>query len=180
MVAKMMDIRNREFYKKMITELDIKSGDNIFEIGYGSGLGIELIAEHSADCSIYGIDFSELMFQEASKRNKKYIETAKVQLSYGDLLTANLENRKYDKIFCINVIYFWNELNQVFEKIYAMLNNEGRFCIFMTPEKEIKNLKFAEDFNKYSIEEVCSALKNAGFKSVTYKLDKGYYILSIK
>jgi cyclopropane fatty-acyl-phospholipid synthase-like methyltransferase len=180
LVSLMMDRRNRAFYEKIITDLDLKSGDRIYEIGYGSGLGINLIANSLTDCSISGIDFSELMYKQAAKRNKKFIDARIVNLKYGDLLTSDTDNQKYDKIFCVNVIYFWSDLTKVFEKIYSMLSDGGMYCIFMTPAKDFEKLKFAEDFFKYSIETVESELKQAGFKSVAYKLDKGYYIKAIK
>jgi ubiquinone/menaquinone biosynthesis C-methylase UbiE len=176
----MMDIRNREFYEKTIIELDVKSGDKIYEIGYGPGLGVSLIANSTIDCSISGIDFSELMYNKARKRNRKFINKGIVNLKHGDLLTVDIDTEKYDKIFCVNVIYFWNDLNKVFDKIYSMLNNGGMYCIFMTQEKEFEKLKFTKDFCKYSIEQVESELKKVGFKGVEYKLDKGYYIKSRK
>jgi cyclopropane fatty-acyl-phospholipid synthase-like methyltransferase len=179
-VAKMMDIRNRKFYEKTIAELNIKKGDKIYEIGYGPGLGVNLIATKTPDCSISGIDFSELMHSKATKRNKKFIDSGRVNLRFGDLLTADNGNEKYDKIFCVNVIYFWSDLNRVFEKIYSMLNNDGTYCIFMTPAKDFEKLKFAKDFLKYPIEEVESELKKVGFKNVESKLDNGYYIKSKK
>lgn len=180
LVSKMMDIRNRGFYERIISELDIKSGDKIYEIGYGPGLGINLIANSRTNCSIYGIDFSELMYRKATKRNKKFINNGVVNLRYGDLLTADTGNEKYDRIYCVNVIYFWTDLNIVFEKIYSMLNDGGVYCIFMTHKKDFEKPAFTEDFCKYSIEEVESALKKAGFKSIEYKFDKGYYIKSKK
>jgi len=179
-VSKMMDIRNREFYEKVIIELDIKSGDKIYEIGYGPGLGIRLISNLRKDCSISGIDYSELMFSKATKRNKQFINAGIVNLKYGDLLTADIDNERYDKIYCLNVIYFWSDLSKVFDKIYSMLNDGGMYCIFMTHEKEIGTQKFTKEFCKYSIEQVESELKKAGFKSVEHKLEKGYYIKSIK
>ena len=179
-VAKIMDIRNREFYEKTILELDIKSGDKIFEIGYGPGLGIHLIANLNKDCSISGIDYSELMYSKATKRNKKFIDEGIVNLKYGDLLTADVVNERYDKIFCLNVIYFWSDLKVVFDRIYSMLNEGGMYSIFMTPVKEIETQKFTKEFCKYSIEQVESELKKAGFKQVEYILDKGYYIKSRK
>ena len=179
-VSKMMDIRNREFYEKVIIELDIQSGDKIYEIGYGPGLGIQLIANLGKDCTLSGIDYSELMYSKATKRNKKFINDGIVNLRYGDLLTADIDNERYDKIFCLNVIYFWNDLSKVFDKIYSMLNDGGMFCIFMTHKEEIETQKFTKEFCKYSIEQVESELKKAGFKSVEYKLEKGYYIKSIK
>jgi cyclopropane fatty-acyl-phospholipid synthase-like methyltransferase len=180
LVSIMMDRRNRAFYETIIKELDLKSGDRIYEIGYGPGLGINLIANRITGCSIEGIDFSELMYNQAAKRNRKFVDAGIVNLRFGDLLTSAVDNEQYDKIFCVNVIYFWSDLAVVFDKIYSMLYDSGRFCIFMTPAKDFEKLKFAEDFFKYSIETVESELKQAGFKSVEYKLDKGYYIKAIK
>lgn len=179
-VAKMMDTRNREFYVKIINDLELKSGDKIYEIGYGPGLGINLIAGNKVDCTISGIDFSELMYRGATKRNQKYVDEGRVTLSYGDFLTSAPEQQTYDKVFCVNVIYFWSDLNRVFKMIYSMMNEDGLFCIFMTPDKVIANLKFTEEFFKYPIGQVESELMKAGFKSVEYKLDKGYYIKARK
>ena len=180
LVSIMMDYRNRAFYEKILNELDIKSGDKIYEIGYGPGLGIKLMAKKAIECSIYGIDFSELMYIKATNRNKQFIDAGIVNLRYGDFLSSDIDHEKYDKIFCVNVIYFWSDLTIVFEKIYSMLNNDGIYCILMIPEKELEKLKFAEDFIKYSIERVEFELRKVGFKSVEYNLDKGYYIKSIK
>jgi ubiquinone/menaquinone biosynthesis C-methylase UbiE len=180
LVAKMMEMRNKEYYKKIISKLDIKEGDKIFEIGYGPGLGISLLANNTINCPISGIDFSDLMYNKATKRNKKFIDNGIVNLRYGDLLTVDINQETYDKIFCVNVIYFWSDLNIVFEKIYSILNTGGIYCIFMTHEKEIGKLKFTKDFCKYSIEKVETELKKAGFKSIEYELDNGYFIKSVK
>jgi len=180
LVAKMMDRRNREFYEKIIIELELKKGDKIYEIGFGSGLGIALIASKKPDCTIHGIDFSELMVRKATKRNQKFIDEGIVYLKYGDFITTLIDNEKYNKIFCLNVIYFWSDLSIVFRKIHSMLKKDGLFCMFMTPDKDITNLKFAEDFFKYPIGQVEEALLRAGFKSVEYKLEKGYYIKARK
>ncbi|HET6558388.1 MAG TPA: class I SAM-dependent methyltransferase [Prolixibacteraceae bacterium] len=179
-ISKGMDRRNRKFYQKMIAELDIQKGDKVYEIGYGPGLGISLIAQSHPGCLISGIDFSDLMVRMATKRNQEFIDKGMVTLKYGDLLTTETGQERYDKIFCVNVIYFWKELNPVFTKISSMLNNGGTFCIFMTSAKELNDYKFPENFNKYSAEEVERELKKAGFQNVEYKLDKGYYITSRK
>jgi len=180
MVSEMMNTRNLRFYKEIIRILEVKDGDYIFEIGYGPGLGINILANSNNSCKIHGIDFSELMYKEAIKRNKTFVEQNIVKLNYGDLLTADVENEKYNTIFCVNVIYFWNNLNSVFKKILTFLSNGGKFCIFMTHESEFQNRKFAKDFCKYTIETVELELKKAGFTSIEYKFKNGYYITAIK
>ena len=86
-ISKIMIKGNSSAYDKIIAELDIKQKDKILEIGYGHGLGIDIISSNY-DCFLSGIDFSELMFKEATKRNKKHIANKKADLYYGDFLTS--------------------------------------------------------------------------------------------
>ena len=180
LVSKMMEVRNKTAYDKILKDLDIKKGDKIFEIGYGPGWGINLIAKAGLATIISGIDYSDLMFFKAGTKNKKFIDIGMVKLQHGDLLTANTGTEKFNKIFCLNVIYFWPDLHQAFTRVNAMLEKGGLYCIYMDHEKDYKNLKFTADFCKYSIEEVVTALKNADFEFIGYKLDKGYYIKALK
>jgi ubiquinone/menaquinone biosynthesis C-methylase UbiE len=179
LVAKMMEFRNRGFYKVIIGRLSPQPGEQILEIGYGPGLGVYQIASSFPDCMISGIDFSELMFQKASIRNKKFIDKGIVHLQYGDALTLEQMN-KFDKIFCVNVIYFWNDLNLAFTKIYNMLGKKGEFLIYMDHMNSLEKAKFLADFCKYPVEEVEMKLKNTGFTEIEYTFDKGYFISARK
>jgi SAM-dependent methyltransferase len=175
-----MEFRNRGFYKVIIGKLSPLHGDHILEIGYGPGLGIYQIASSFPGCRISGIDFSELMYQKAFKRNKKFIDQGTVHLQFGDVLTLDTGNDKFDKIFCVNVIYFWNDLNLAFDRIFNMLGQKGQFLIYMDHRDTIEKAKFLADFCKYPVEEVEQKLKSAGFTDVEYTLDKGYFISAKK
>jgi cyclopropane fatty-acyl-phospholipid synthase-like methyltransferase len=180
LVAKMMEFRNRNSYKEIISNLSLVAGDSILEIGYGPGLGIYRIASSFPGCRINGIDYSELMYQKASRLNKKFIERGTVRLQYGDILTLEPGNVKYDKIFCLNVIYFWNDLSLAFSRIFNMLGPMGKFLIYMDHMDNISKAKFLADFCKYPIEEVERELKNAGFADIEYSFAGGYFIRAKK
>jgi ubiquinone/menaquinone biosynthesis C-methylase UbiE len=180
LVAKMMEFKNRGFYKVIIGKLSPRQGEHILEIGYGPGLGIYQIATSFPDCMISGIDFSELMYQKASKRNKKFIEKGTVHLQHGDALTMEPGKDKFDKIFCVNVIYFWNDLSLAFTRIFNMLGKQGEFLIYMEHMDRIEKAKFLADFCKYPVEELERKLKQAGFTDIEYILDKGYFISAKK
>lgn len=176
-IAKLMVKGNSYAYDKIIAELEIKQNDRIFEIGYGHGLGIDRILSNY-DCFISGIDFSELMFKQAVKRNRKHIDNKKVELYYGDFLTSEIISNQFDKVFCINVIYFWDKLDDPFLKIKTGLKEGGTFCIYMAHRDDLKKMKFTKDeiFNKYTIEQVIDKLKQSGFNDISHKYDKGYLI----
>src|SRR5215217_578594 len=77
---------NKGKYEKLIKDLDLQPTEKILEIGYGPGIGINMIAEACPLCTIHGIDFSDLMYKKASKYNKKHLNNNTVVLQYGDFL----------------------------------------------------------------------------------------------
>jgi len=161
--------------------MDIESGDKILEIGYGPGIGIQMITRLCLTCKVYGIDFSKLMFKKASSYNKPAIDQSKVQLFFGDYLKMPIDQNQYDKIFCLNVIYFWDELSKPLHKTHALLKSGGVFHIFMASANFLNEKKAPDTvFNKYSIEQVVDALTAAGFTQVEHYFNKGYYIKAKK
>ena len=172
---------NQKNYDKLITDLDVKLHDKLLEIGYGPGIGIQMLANLCSTCTIHGIDFSKLMYKRATKYNKTFIDSGKVRLYYGDFLKTLVLDNEYDKVFCLNVIYFWDELKTPFEKVLSLLKKGGDFHIYMADKATLIKMKAPDTvFNKYSIEEVAQALKSAGFENVEHYSDKGLYIKAKK
>jgi len=177
--SNLMVKKNQKNYDKLINDLNIQEHDKLLEIGYGPGIGIKMVANICSGCTIHGIDFSRLMYKRASKYNKPFIDNGRVQLQYGDFLKTAVIDKNYDKVFCLNVIYFWNELKAPFEKVLSLLKKGGAFHIYMADKSALKKAPDSV-FNKYSIEQVMNALKSAGFESVEHYSEKGLYIKAIK
>src|SRR6188474_3039116 len=172
---------NKSNYDKLIEDLDLQPHEKLLEIGYGPGTGINTIAQRCPTCIIHGIDFSPLMHKRASKYNKTYIEKGTMMLQYGDFLKMAAADHYYDKVFCLNVVYFWNELRQPFGKVYSLLKKGRSFHIYMADKNSLIKKKAPDSvFNKYSIEEVVEALKSSGFENVEHHSEKGHYIKALK
>jgi cyclopropane fatty-acyl-phospholipid synthase-like methyltransferase len=167
---------NQKNYDRLVKDLVIHPGDKLLEIGYGPGVGINMVAKLCPSCTIHGIDFSKLMYQRASNYNKEFIDDGRVDLRFGDFLESTFDS-SYDIVFCLNVVYFWNELIPPFRKVWSILKEGGRFHIFMAHKNMLIEKKAPDSvFNKYSLEQVMEALHAAGFKSVEHMSDKGLYI----
>jgi SAM-dependent methyltransferase len=178
-ISNLMIRGNRRNYYILVKDLNVHTNDKILEIGYGPGFGINLIAEKCESCIIHGIDFSKLMYKRASERNKKYIDDKKVKLFVGDFLKDKIDGDNYDKVFCVNVVYFWDELQQPFERIRSLLKKGGLFCFYMAHKDFLIKKKSPDEiFNKYSIEQIVAAIKLAGFSKVEYYFENGYYVKS--
>jgi ubiquinone/menaquinone biosynthesis C-methylase UbiE len=172
---------NSHRYNTLIKDLDIQPEDKILEIGYGPGIGIQMITRLCPTCTVHGIDFSKLMFKKAAKLNKSAIDQSKVQLLLGDYLKLPTDQNRYDKIFCLNVIYFWDELSKPLQKTHVLLKTGGLFHIFMASASFLNEKKAPDTvFNKYSIEQVVDALNAVGFTQVEHYFNKGYYIKAKK
>jgi trans-aconitate methyltransferase len=178
MIAGLMERGNKRHYVILVPEMNLSVESVILEIGYGPGIGLKMIASKYPGIKIDGVDFSELMYKTASERNKEYIEKGNMNLKHGDFLNANLYPEKYDRIFCINVIYFWEDLMTPFKKIMDGLKPGGMYCLFMAHFKN--NNDKDKVFNMYKIDDVMKKLLDAGFSDVQYKYDKGYYIKAVK
>jgi cyclopropane fatty-acyl-phospholipid synthase-like methyltransferase len=139
--SNLMVKNNQKNYHKLIRDLDVQAQDKVLEIGYGPGVGIQMIAERCSTCSIHGIDFSKLMYKRASKYNKVYIDSGRVELQHDDFLKVPVVHSDYDKIFCLNVVYFWNELNGPFEKVFSLLKKGGSFHMYMADKNTLIEIK---------------------------------------
>lgn len=182
LVSILMIKGNRSAYENILQDLKIQSNDKILEIGYGPGIGINLISRRFETCEIYGIDFSELMYKRATNRNKQFIDNNRVHLLFGDFVETDISTSGFDKIFCINVVYFWDNLQNPFERVKSLLKDDGIFCLYMAKKDDLTKFIFTKDdiFNKYSIDQISEALKSAGFREFDYYFKKGYYIKAKK
>ncbi len=176
-VSLVMRKMNNKIYDVIIDKMSIKDHETIFEIGYGHGMGIKKILTKN-DCQISGIDISQTMQQVALKRNKTFIEQGKAKLFYGDFLSHEMPDLSFDKIFCLNVVYFWDELEIPFSKIKKGLKKDGSFYLYMDAPTQLVQQGLIQEgiFRMYTIDEVIDKLALVGFSQIDFQHKKGYFV----
>src|SRR3712207_481783 len=88
-VGWLMSVKNNERVNWTFEKLNLRPSDILLEIGYGPGMTVEKVANNLTSGFIAGIDHSQIMLQQASRRNKKHIKNAKVKLEYGTVWDLN-------------------------------------------------------------------------------------------
>ena len=161
LVGMILAWKNRARNAWAISMLDIKPDDQVLEIGFGPGQAIQEIAKLTPNGFIAGIDLSDVMVKQASKRNAESIRLGHVLLQQGAEAPLPFEDNKFDKVFAVNSMQFWSKPMDGLQEIRRVLKPGGRVLITIQPmwartEEEVQNVG----------DKLISQLKQAGFKQV--------------
>ena len=142
--GKILAANNKERTDWVLSFMDVKPEDNILEIGYGPGTAIELLERQIKNGLIAGIDVSDVMLKQASRRNAEAIKQKKVRLHQGTIDELNYKNNFFDYVFGINVSLFWKDPVSEFKKIRNLLKPGGSLLIALQPRYAKSNLEVRE------------------------------------
>ena len=176
-----MNIFNQKQYKAVLDNINLKDNDNILDIGFGNGYLINKLFKKYIQIKIFGIEISNDMVNKVSKKYKKYIEKEQLKLNLEDIGKTSFENETFNKIYTINTIYFWNNIEKCFSEIKRILKPNGIFLnIIYTKEYLNKIIYTKYGFNKYTVEEIKNITENNGMeilKIIEIKRNKSYCIV---
>ena len=126
---------NRQRNRWVVSLLDVQPTDRVLEIGFGPGLAIAELARRMGDAGhLYGIDHSEVMLRQASRRNAAAIAVGRVRLSRAsvDQLPSSLSG-PFDAILTVNSFGFWPAPAERLGELRRRLRPGGRIAIASQP-----------------------------------------------
>jgi len=166
-VGNKMNNLNDFLYDFAIDTMNIEDGDSILEIGFGNGKLFDRIFSKANNLKISGLDFSSNMVKEAIAHNQSTIASGKLILKYGCSDNIPFEDDSFDKVFCVNVIYFWEQPAKDLKEIYRVLKPRGMFYTAIRTKESMLRLPFTNyGFTLYGEEEWKNVLEANGFQFV--------------
>ena len=124
---------NRPFAQEVVALLNVRASEKILEVGFGPGVGIELLAEAAPMGRIAGIDPSKEMVRQASRRNAAAIRTGAVVLRHGTVASMPFEDEAFDTVLAINSMQVWPDAAAGLREIRRVLAEGGRVALAFTP-----------------------------------------------
>ncbi|OMQ10966.1 class I SAM-dependent methyltransferase [[Flexibacter] sp. ATCC 35103] len=166
-MGNMMNETNINMTHHSIQNLHIESGNLILELGHGNAGHVSFIFEQAENIKYYGLEMSELMFQEARQINRNFVSQKQAFFSIYDGNIIPFEDSFFNKIFTVNTIYFWQEPEKLLSEIYRVLQPKGIFCITFAEESFMKQLPFTQfEFDLYSTEKAEKLVQKTAFKII--------------
>jgi ubiquinone/menaquinone biosynthesis C-methylase UbiE len=92
---------NRQCAAWVTDLLGIRPHDRVLEVGFGPGVGIELLARSASGGYVAGVDPSAEMLEQAAARNVKAIESGRVDLRSGSVESLPFDDHTFTKALAI-------------------------------------------------------------------------------
>jgi len=153
----------------VIDLLRVQPIDKVLEVGFGPGVGIQLLASSASAGFVAGVDPSKEMVAQATTRNKKAIESGRVDLRHGSVTTLPFADNTFDKALAINSMQVWPDAVAGLREMRRAIKPGGEIALAFTPNSGQPNTGLAEAFTA------------AGFaKAHVVERDKNFCALAIK
>jgi ubiquinone/menaquinone biosynthesis C-methylase UbiE len=159
-VGNEMNITNSFLYDFTIEAMQLKNDESILEIGFGNGKFFDKIFSTANDLKISGLDFSAEMIKVAKVNNPSTSNNGELTLRLGSSDNIPFPDNSFDKVFCINVIYFWEQPAAHLQEIYRVLTPGGKFYCSIRSKESLVQMPFVKyGFNVYSQDEWVTTLE---------------------
>jgi ubiquinone/menaquinone biosynthesis C-methylase UbiE len=117
----------------VIGQLGVQPTDQVLEVGFGPGMGIEILAGLMTAGRVEGIDLSPEMIAQATARNAEAIKNGRVALRRGTVESLPFEDDTFDKALAINSMQLWPDVAAGLREIRRVMRPGGRVAFGFTP-----------------------------------------------
>lgn len=163
-VGEKMNEGNLHINLNTFEAIELAAGDNILEIGMGNGFFVKNILSTDNTLRYTGCDFSEIMVDEACKKNEIFIASGQAQFYLADAKDLPFEKETFDKVFSINTIYFWENPQIVLAEIWRVLKPKGQVTISLRPKSIMEHYPFVKyGFKMFAKEDLKELISKNNF-----------------
>jgi len=121
-----------EFIPWVVEQLAIAPGAQILEVGFGPGVALQYVAKQTPAGQIVGVDYSDVMVQQATKRNATAIAAGKIEVHYGSASALPIPDETFDGAFSINSMQLWPDAVAGLREIRRVLKAGGKVALGFT------------------------------------------------
>ncbi|MFN0111334.1 MAG: class I SAM-dependent methyltransferase [Blastocatellia bacterium] len=166
LVGQFMAFKNAPMNRFAVETLKVQSEDQILEIGFAHGHATQIIASQASKGFVAGIDISEVMVRQATKRNQEFIESGRMELGKASVASIPYEFGRFDKALAVNNYHFWPNAEHNLTEIRRVLSENGLLVLCLRMKAVNSAFELAPGFTEQEVEEVTGLLRWVGFRDV--------------
>jgi SAM-dependent methyltransferase len=151
-----------------VSLLDVQCHDRVLEIGFGPGIAVRELSRLAVEGYVCGLDHSEEMLCQATRRNAAAIRTGRVDLRLGSVDGLPAFAEPFDKVLAVNAIMFSDHSIERLKDLRRVMRPGGRIAITHQP----RGSGATDATAAAKGEEISAALTQAGFSEVRVRTMK--------
>lgn len=145
-----------------ISLLNLQPDDRILEIGFGPGVAIQKMSRIVTQGLVVGVEHSEVMLEQAAKRNQKAIAAGRVGLILASISALPTFDTPFNNVLDINGFQFWKDKEAALRRLKELMYPGGTIALAHQP----RNKKATENDATEAGEKFARYLEAAGFGDV--------------
>ena len=159
---------NRGVNAWVISLLELQPSDQVLEIGFGPGKALRAVHSLVPNGKVYGLDISRTMMEQAKRLNHTGVKQGTVNLQLGEAAKMPFPDMAFNKVFGVNVAYFWETPEIELKEIYRVCKPGGLVAIYIGDRHQMANVPMTKTgvFRLYGSTEFSNLLHRAGFVDV--------------
>lgn len=166
-VSRKMNESNAPMYDSMLRSVDFATASTALEIGFGNGNLFRKVLAAAPDIQLSGIDYSPDMVRQACRNMRAAVKTGRLTLAAGSSDQLPYADGSFDLVYCVNVVYFWDQPAVHLAEIRRVLRPSGRFVAMMRSRSSMQHLPFVlQGFTMYEAPDWEAVLKGNQFAQV--------------
>lgn len=164
LVGHLMARKNAAMNRIAIEALEARPTDEVLEIGFGPGTTIAELARRAA--RVAGVDLSEAMVRQATRRNRAAVAAGRVELHAGSVLELPFEDARFDRALDVNCFHHWPDQEKGLAEVRRTLKANGRLLLCLRGRHPRRSFLVAPGYTEREIDLVRDLVAAAGFREV--------------
>ena len=169
-VGEMMNRTNANITAAVHQRLMLRPNHRVLEVGFGNGRLLPSLLALAEELTYVGIDRAETMVTEATAHNAELVAAGRASFRLGDAEAIPCTDGSFDRVFAVNVAYFWQEPVRALVEMRRVLRPGGLSVVasaVSAPGEEAPPFAKPEyGFYRRSREALLALHRDAGFSNV--------------
>jgi len=161
-----MALKNAALARLAVEHLQLESDARVIEIGYRPGQAIREAARRVRTGLVAGVDHSEVMWRQARARNRRAVETGRVDLRCGDGRALPYPDATFSCAFEVNSLHHWTDPAVGLAELRRVLRADGRLLLCLRMRHPSRTRLVAPGYSEEEVVRVVARVREAGFGEV--------------
>ena len=109
--------------------LQLRPGDRVLEVGFGNGRLLPALLACADELTYVGVDIAATMVSEAIAFNAELVAAGRASFWLASAEAIPCPDRSFDRVFAVNVIYFWPDPVRALAEMRRVLRPAGMSVI---------------------------------------------------